>query len=371
MKARRIVYLITGLHGGGAETMLVHLLRGLDRERFDPSVISLMDQGRLRPAIEALGVPVQSVGVAQGRPTPMALVTLLKLIRAAEPHLIQGWMYHSNLAAQLARLFVRAPVCWCIQNSFHSFAAEKPLTRLVIRLLAWLSRFPARIVYVSHASRAQHEQLGFEASGGVVIPNGVDPALFQPSAEARSSVRAELGLPADTPVIGLIGRYHPQKDHATFLLAAALLAAEQPSVHFLLAGAGVDEHNAELVVQAQALGSRVHLLGERSDMPRMTAALDVATSSSSYGEALSLAVAEAMACGVPCVVTDVGDSARLVGKTGIVVPPGNARALANGWSRLLTASRLELGEAARQRAIDHYSVRSIVRSYEKLYLSLT
>ena len=375
MKKLRIVYLITGLNGGGAETMLFHLLRGLDRGRFEPVVISLMDHGKLGAAIEALGVPVHTIGLREGRPTPGAFFRLVKLTRAAQPDVIQGWMYHSNLAAQLVRLFVRARVCWCIQNSFHSFAAEKPLTRLVVRLLARLSRFAAKIVFVSHASRAQHEQLGFAHDRGCVIPNGADPALFQPSAAARQSVREELGLAPDAPLIGLIGRYHPQKDHATFLRAAALLARSRPDVHFVLAGAGVARASAAFsdLLRTLAPDARVHPLGERSDMPRLTAALDIATSSSSYGEALSLAVVEAMACAVPCVVTDVGDSALLVGKTGVAVPPGDAAALAAGWERLLSAgpeARREFGEAARHRAEENYSVSSIVRRYEELYLTL-
>ena len=375
MNKLRIVYLVTGLHRGGAETMLLHLLRGLDRERFEPVVISLMDRGKLGGAIEALGVPVETVGLRQGRPTGSAFLRLVKLTRAARPQVIQGWMYHSNLAAQLVSLFARAPVCWCIQNSFHSFAAEKPLTRVTIRLTARLSRLPAKIVFVSRASRTQHELLGFAAARSCVIPNGVDPVIFHPSAEARESVRQELGLSPNTPLIGLIGRYHPQKDHANFLRAAAKLVRSQPAVRFVLAGAGVDAENATLAELMRTLGlsAHVHLLGERHDMPRLTAALDIATSSSLYGEALSLAVAEAMACAVPCVVTDVGDSATLIGKTGVVVPPQDCTALATGWERLLSAgpqARRQFGESARRRAEENYSIGNIVRRYEELYLSL-
>lgn len=371
----KIVYLITGLHGGGAETMLFHLLRGLDRERFEPAVISLMDRGKLGDAIEALGIPVETVGLRQGRVTLGAFARLVKLTRAARPDVIQGWMYHSNLAAQFAGRFSRTPVCWCVQNSFHSFAAEKPLTRLTIRLTAKMSRFPKKIVFVSHTSKAQHERLGFAPERACVIPNGVDAGLFQPSEEARKSLREELGIPEGTVLIGLIGRYHPQKDHANFFKAAALLAERVRGVHFVLAGAGVENGNAPLLELARhpALVGRVHLLGERSDMARLTAALDIATSSSSYGEALSLAIAEAMACAVPCVVTEVGDSARLVGKSGVVVPTGDAVALARAWESLLAAgpeARRELGAAARRRVEEHYSVAGIVRDYQELYLSL-
>lgn len=300
----------------------------------------------------------------------------MALVRAARPDLIQGWMYHSNLAAQVAGRLAGAPVCWCIQNSFHSFAAEKPLTRLTIRITARISGMAKKIVFVSHASREQHEQLGFAAGRGCVIPNGVDADLFRPSDEARRSVREELGLTPDAMLIGLIGRYHPQKDHANFLRAAAILAERRPEARFVLAGLGVDGGNAALEEWARApeLAGRIHLLGERNDMPRLTAALDIATSSSSYGEALSLAVAEAMACAVPCVVTAVGDSALLVGKSGIVVPPGDAAALAAGWESLLAAgaeARRELGAEARRRVEKHYSVAGIVRDYEELYLSLS
>ena len=375
MKKLRIVFLITGLHGGGAETMLFHMLRLMDRERFEPVVISLMDRGKFGDLIEKMGIAVHTVGLRPGQVTPAAAYRIVKLLRAARPDVIQGWMYHANLAAQLANFFVRVPVCWCIQSSFLSFAAEKPLTRLAIRLTARMSRRVAKVVFVSHVSRTQHEQLGFAAERGCVIPNGVDPALFQPSAEARRSVREELGLSPDALLVGLICRYHQQKDHPTFLRAAAILAKKWPDVRFVLVGSKVDRSNETLaeLVRTLDLGSRIHLLGERNDMPRLTAALDIATSSSSYGEALALALAEAMACEVPCVVTDVGDSALLVSETGVIVPPSNPEALADGLARLLAAGperRRELGKAARARAEEGYSIPNIIRSYEAMYLSL-
>ena len=375
MKKLRIVFLTTGLNGGGAETLLFHLLRVMNRERFDPVVISLMDRGRLGDAIAGLGVPLHTIGLRAGRATPAALFQLVRLTRAARPDVIQGWMYHSNLAATLVGFFVRAPVCWCIHSSFTSREVMKPFTRLIVWISARLSRLAAKIVYVAQTSRAQHEQIGFASERGCVIPNGVDLTLFQPSAAARKSVREELGLQPDAPLIGMMGRYDPQKDHANFLRAAALLARKRPDVGFLLAGAGVDHANQALtdLVRTLDLGGCVHLLGERHDMPRLDAALDIATLSSAFGEAHSLAVTEAMACAVPCVVTDVGDSARVVGETGVTVPPCDAESLAAGWERLISAGpqkRRELGELARQRAEECYSVSNLVRRYEELYLSL-
>ncbi|MCE9609375.1 MAG: glycosyltransferase [Chthoniobacter sp.] len=373
-KKLRVLFLITDLYNGGAETMLYHILRFLDRERFEPQVISLMDRGKFGDIFETMGVPVQTIDMQQGRPTPGSFFRLLKLVRAARPDVIQGWMYHANIAAQLASLFVRVPVCWCVHSSFGSYATEKPLTRLMIWLAARVSRRAAKVVFVSHISRTQHEKIGYAAERGCVIPNGVDLAMFQPSAEARASVRAELGLTPSAPLVGMTARYHPQKDHANFLQAAALLARQRPDVHFLLAGFNVNQENATLVGLVKTLGleGRVHLLGERSDMPRLLASFDLATLSSSFGEAHPLAISEAMACAVPCVVTNVGDGALVVGETGAVVPPSDPAALAGGWARILAdgGTARALGQAARRRTEENYSVAAVVRSYEELFVSL-
>ena len=376
MKPLRVAYITTGLHSGGAERMLFNVLSGLDRQRVEAVVISLIDQGMWSQPIAALGIPVHTIGMQPSKPTVGAQRRLMRCIRAARPDIIQGWMYHGNLAALLAALpHMRLPVCWNIQHSMYGLHHEKPLTAAVIGLGVALSHLPARIVYVSHVSRSQHQRLGYNSAKGCVIPNGVDTAVFHPYNDARRAVRMELGLPPDALLIGLIARFHPQKDHRTFLRAAADLAGTHADVYFILAGRGVDEQNRELTQLAQTvgLGDRVRFLGERTNMPHLTAALDLACSTSVFGEALSLALAEAMACGVPCVVTDIGDSAILVGQTGLVVPPGDAAALARAWRRLIDAgpaTRDALGQLARQRIEQHYSLTQIVRDYENLYESL-
>jgi glycosyltransferase involved in cell wall biosynthesis len=371
----RTLHVLSGLGIGGAQAMLYKLLSCQDRDRFQPAVLALVDRGGgLREKLEGDSVPLMIVRQA-GRTIPLSgLAKSVAFVRRFRPHLVQGWMYHGNLAASFLRRLAgrRVPVLWNIRHSLHDLGAEKRSTRTVIRMGKLLSRGPVRIVYNSHLSRQQHGRYGYCADRATVIPNGFDCDAFCPDPEARRAVRRELGLREEALLIGLVARYHPMKDQAGFLRAAADLARQHADVHFVLAGPGVDEEDGELVSLRSELGldDRVHLLGPRSDVTRLNAALDIAGNSSAYGEAFSQAIGEAMACGVPCVVTDVGDSARIVDTTGRTVPPRDPAAMAAAWHELLqmdVAERQELGRAARQRVLDQYALPAIVDTYESLY----
>jgi glycosyltransferase involved in cell wall biosynthesis len=373
----KIVYTIVGLTTGGAEIMLYRILSKINRDLFSPYVVCLMDRGTLGDRIEALGIPVYTLGMkTAGAPTPNVIWKLVNIIREIKPDLIQGWMYHGNLAAQFASLFVgkQIPVFWNIQGTVYSLKLEKQMTAAIIKLSAYLSRFTSKVIHVSQVGKIQHEALGYDKKNGCVIFNTVDPSLFVPSEAARADIRAELGLPENAFLIGLVCRYHPMKDHANFLQAAAHLLQEYPDIHFALVGTGVVKENESLYQTIEQLGisHRTYLLGERSDMPRITAALDIASSASAYGEGWPLIVGEAMSCGVPCTVTDVGDSGLIVGNTGWVVPPKNPEALAKAWQESIelgAEGREALGKAARTRVIECFSLDSVVASYERLYES--
>jgi glycosyltransferase involved in cell wall biosynthesis len=307
-------------------------------------------------------------------PTPLGLWRLVRLMRRLKPDLILGWMYHGCLAAQLGNVCSprRAPVLWSIHSSVSSLGNEKWLTAMVIRVCAFLSKLPVRIIFVSRSGQSQHKLLRYSIENGCVIPNGIDTQLFIPSVEARLSVRSELGLPENAFLIGIVGRYHPMKDHANFLRAAALLSKTHPEAHFLLVGRRVDRNNRVLCELIQELGleEQTHVPGERSDMPRLMAALDVFSLSSSYGESFPNVIGEAMACGVPCVVTDVGDSHWIVGDTGRVVPPRDPGALAGAWQEIIESGpehRAAVGSAARLRVIERFPLESVVARYEALY----
>jgi len=370
----RVLYIITGLATGGAETMLLKLLERLDRARFEPMVISLTTMGDIGPRITALGIPVQALGMVPGLPSPAGFFRLLGQIKRFQPDIVQTWMYHADLLGGLAaRLAGVQAVAWCIRNSNLDKDKTRRGTRWVVAACARLSGLlPARIVSCSEQARAVHAALGYDAAKMTVIPNGFDLARFKPDAVARTRLRTELGIPADTPLVGLIGRFDPQKNHIGFMVAAGTLLRRRADVHFVLAGQGVDAANPVLAAAIARAGvaAHTHLLGLRIDVPTLMAALDVLVSSSSYGEAFPNVLGEAMACGVPCVVTDVGDSAAIVGETGRVVPPGDMAKLALGLEEILALSSQEkvlLGKRARERVADHFEIGAVVRRYEEFY----
>ncbi len=369
----KTLHVITGLKTGGAEIMLFKLLSRIDYGMHKARIISLIGGGPMRERMLSIGVVVDSLNMRHGIPSLMALWRLREIMSRCRPDLIQGWMYHGNLAASIAGWFCpnNPPVVWSVRQSLYDLKHERLLTRWVIRVNAWLSVRADTIIYNSLTSARQHEEFGFDASRTHIIPNGFDTEVFRPDERARSFIRRELGVADDAILIGLIGRYHPMKDHANFLNAATILSKDFPNVLFLLAGHEVVVDNPTLgsMIEELRLGGRVFLLGERNDMAQLHAALDIA-SCSSWSEGFANVIGEAMSCGVPCVVTDVGDLAWITGDTGRVVVARDSAALAAAWRDLLRLGRdgrQELGMRARQRVIEYFSLRSVVKQYEDLY----
>lgn len=374
---KKILFISTGLGTGGAEIMLYQLLSRIDRSKFEPVVLSLMGRDTYGKFIEALDIPVHTLEINQGQLPLDKIGKLTQIIHQQQPDLIQGWMYHGNLAAQFSSWITgkKTPVLWSIHHSLHSLGSEKFLTQVLIRLGGLTAKLVSKIAFVSEKSRVQHQKLGYPAGNSCAIPNGFDISVFKPSDTDKNQFRDEVGLARESILIGSIARYHPMKDHANFLKAAQILLAEFPKTNFLLVGTDVDEQNpslSNLIVELN-IGERVTLMGERRDIPKIASALDIMTSSSAFGEAFPLVIGEAMSCGVPCVVTDIGDSASIVGDTGKIVPPQNPQALANAWKELIVLGekgRQVLGKKARQKVIKHYSLDAIVDQYENLYLHI-
>lgn len=369
-----VVFVITNLSVGGAETMLLKLLQKLDRERYKPTVISLVGVGEIGGRIKSLNIPVFALGMSRGVPNPLSFFRLVRVLKRIKPDVIHTWMYHADLLGGLsARMAGCARVVWCIRNGDLSKDKTSVLTRVVVRVCASLSKYiPSYIVSCSHRASEIHVSLGYPMQKMLVIPNGFDLERFVPDPQSRMDVRAELGLPPEAPLVGLIARFDPQKNHFGFVEAAGMVCAVLPQAHFVLAGEGVDCLNLELTdaIAAHGLQKHVHLLGRRNDMPRLMASLDVLASSSAYGEAFPNVLGEAMACGVPCVVTDVGDSSEIVGRAGIVVPRDNMVELADGLLAILRLSseeKIAISREARNRVSENYEIGRVVKSYEALF----
>jgi glycosyltransferase involved in cell wall biosynthesis len=290
------------------------------------------------------------------------------------PDLIQGWMYHGNLTASICALLAnrRMPVLWNVRHSIHDMQHENRLTRGIIRAGAALSSSPRWIIYNSRISATQHEQLGYDASKTVVIPNGFDCELFQPRTDMSAWLRQEIGVADRSVIVGMVARNHPQKDPHNLIKAAALVAGRGIDLHVVIVGPGFDRGNAELMaaITQAGIAARVSLLGQRHDIPQIVAGLDIATLPSAWGEGFPNVLGEAMACGVPCVATDIGDSAWIVGRTGMVVPPRDSEALADALAGLATLdrdARLQLGATARARVLENFEIGDIIQRYEQLY----
>jgi len=340
--SKKILWITTGLGSGGAEMMLTQLVSGLPQ--LQHVVVSLTAGGKHATSLSN----VHSLDMPVGRPTLSALWKIFRLLRREKPDVLMGWMYHGCLVASLAKLmrFKQAPLIWNIRQSLYDLKLEKRGSALVIRALAWLSRLPKHITYNSQLSSKQHEAIGYAKSKTRLIANGFDLAKWRPR----------------TPVRGLIGRFGrnaPMKDYATFIDAAKLIHARHPDTRFIIVGA--ETHTLDVP-------PFIEVLGERHDLPSLTSSLNIAVSSSAFGEGFPNVVGEAMACAVPVVATDVGDTRWVMGEAGRLVPPRDPQALADACVGILE-SGVTQDPAARERIEQHFSLTNVLHQFESLITS--
>ena len=323
-----------------------------------------------------LGIQTHDLGINKWLNLPEKIFNLWKLLKEEKQDIVQTWMYHSDLLGGVVSKIIGIPTIWSIHNSTIDKKFTKNSTRLAIFLCANSSKWvPKKILCCSNKSKEMHIDYGYESQKMVVIPNGIDTDLFRPNEDQRMSIRNELRLGKDTILIGIFARYDPQKDHKSFLKMACIINKKIRNVHFILCGNLIDSNNKELVslIESEGLNNCIHLLGIRNDISRLANGIDLYVSSSAYGEAFPLIILEVMSCGVPCVVTDVGDSGFIVGKTGAIVPIKNPEALANACEKILLMNQDDFKEKkflARERIIEHFSLDRMVSQYERLYYSV-
>ena len=369
----RILHLISGLASGGAERVLTNLAVGLSVNRqFSCIVVSMTDRGPFADQIEAHGVPVYTLDMRRGRPSLQGIKTLRNRMKEFAPDIMQTWLYHADLLGLAVCGFSEIPhLVWNLRCSDMDLRRYRLLTRGVVSLLSRYSKIPSTVVVNSEAGRSHHLRIGYQPRHWEVIPNGFDSNVWRPDLGARKSVRCELGFSVSAPLVGYVARLDPAKDHKTFLQAARSVLEARADCQFLLVGDGVSTLRGE--VAALRISDSVRLLDRREDIPRLTAALDVACLSSAWGEGFPNAIGEAMACGVPCVATDVGDVANILSNTGHVVSPGSVTQFSAAILKLLACgetARQALGASARARIMANYSLQAMIEQYGRLYRNL-
>ena len=373
----KILFLCRSLVIGGTERQLVTLAKGLQQQGHDVTVAVFYVGGPLERELHESGIPVFDLRKSSRWDVLPFFIRLVRVVWKAKPRVIYGFLGTPNiLTAFLKPFFPKIRMVWGVRASNMDLNRYDWLTRLSYSIECRLSRFADLIICNSRAGLEYAAAHGFPKAKMTVIPNGVDTERFKPVAVARERVRAEWGIREKEILIGLVARIDPMKDHPTFLRAAAMLAQERPDIRFVCVGDGSEPYKSESRQLANELGldGRLIWAGARHDMPAIYNALDIASSPSSFGEGFSNTITEAMACGVPCVVTDVGDSVLIAGGTGVVVPPARPDALCEGFRLMLKRLGPDIRDAARTSIVNRFTndllVTNSIRALYRLKIML-
>lgn len=356
-----VLHVIPGLGRGGAEGALAALLTAPRANPYPQAVVDLMARGAYTPAIRAASVPVYELGLnlING---PVVVVRLALLIRTLAPEIIQSWLYYGDLIVTLALYLSgrrrQTRLYWGIRASDISRRFNWR-SRLIVALCVRLSSLADAAIANSHAGCRDHRRIGYRSPVFVVIPNGIDTGRFKPDRATRARMRAELGIDESAAFIIHVGRVSEMKDHATFFAVAKAL----PNLSFAVIGRGTE---------SLEMPANVMRLGLRDDMPAIYAAADYLISTSLFGEGFPNVVAEAMACGVPVIATDVGDVRDIIGDTGVVVPPSSPSAIVEGLLQLISEEsnrRQERARLCRERIMTRFPIERMVARFDALYSS--
>ncbi|MCL2657534.1 MAG: glycosyltransferase [Betaproteobacteria bacterium] len=365
----RLCIVITGLGVGGAEYALLKLLAAFDRDRFAISVVVLGREDALVPQLRRLGIEPVMLGLKPGRWPFGEIRRLIRSVRALEPDILQGWMYHGNLAASFLGARLGVPVCWSVRDTPDAAHPLSRFTRLVIRVSHWYVDRVTCIFNVSaHSARYCIEHLKWPEKRTVVLPNGLDLDRFRPNASTRRAYRSEWGFSEDELVVGMVARWHPVKNHRLFLEAAALLHKKRPKARFVLVGKRLDEGNQTLKawITELGLGDAVRLLGQHAELEALYPAFDL-VALTSRSEGFPNVLAEALACGVLVVSTNVGDAREIVAGHGRIVA-ARPEAMAEAWAEILDdPTRAARGLAGRRHIAANYAVEQIAARLMRYY----
>lgn len=367
---KTILHIISGLNNGGAEGVLYRLCKYDSKHQH--VVVSMMNEGKYGPLLREAGVVMFCLNMPQGRVTFSGLWHLFKFVRQHKPDVVQTWMYHADLiGGVIARLAGMRNVFWNIRHTTLEPGKSKKSTILIAKLCAYLSGFiPKGIVCCAQEAVRVHSELGYKYSKMIVIGNGYDLDILNPNDDLAIRFKTELNIKTNTALLGMVGRFNPQKDHFGLLTALSMIKDRSSYFKVALIGSDLNSSNSALNDQIKKLGLEANLLllDQRMDVPAIMNGLDIHVLSSS-SEGFPNVLAESMACGTPCVTTDVGDAAIIVGDTGWVVPPKDPQALANAILEAMEEQQNNpqawqaRKQACRQRIVDDFSIEKMLTRY--------
>ena len=369
---KKIIYIITGLNVGGAELVLLRLLMKINKKEYDPLVITLREKGIMGERIEKLGINVYCLRIHSFINLLPGLIKLVNKINIFNPQIIHTFMIHSAFfVGIIAKLLNKPTIIWNIFSTDLSLQSNKYKTRLIIIMCAYLSKIiPNRIIIDSNASYSSHKKAGYSWEKMEIIHNGVDTNEFSPNTIKRSEYRKQY-FKENELVIGLIARYHPVKGHDIFIKAISILRREVSNVKFLLNGSNIEISNSKLMkmISKEGIQDFIHISDSKLEVTNILLACDILVSSSKF-ESFPNIICEAMACSIPCVVTNVGDCAEIVGETGVIVSANDADELSSAIMGLINMplkDRKKLGENARLRIKNNFSLSLMMEKYNNIY----
>ena len=369
---RTIIVFTTGLSTGGAEMMLLKIVRFFKGSEIKLLIVSLGPNSFIADAIEQEGALVYKIGLSKNVFSIFRLLKIIPILWSYGPAVYQGWMYHGNIIAVLANLFRPSLMTFIsIRKTLNSLRGEGLLFRLAVRMDAILSHFSEKIVFVSEEAIGFHHSIGYPLEKSCVIHNGFDVNHYRPDRQEGLKLRQTYGIPERAIVIGNIGRFHRMKNHEGFFRSTLPLMLINQDIHLLMVGKGVEAAAFFHLNGFECVQDRIHFMGEVADTLPYLRAMDIFCLNSSYGEGFPNVLGEAMATEVLCISTNVGSSKLVIGDTGVIIKPDDDNALRESLERLILEGRSfreNMGRASRDRIVKYFTIEETAKKFARLWL---
>lgn len=369
----KVVHIITGLNNGGAEGVLYRLVT--HDKKNEHVVISLMDKGKYGSLLLDKGIAVHCLNMEAGEISPKSLLKLRKYLKVSKPDIVQTWMYHADLIGGLvARSLGIKNIFWNLRHSSFDINHTKSSTIKIAKLNAKLSKaIPYKIICCAEGAVEAHTDLGYSKEKIAVIANGYDLNTFKIDNDSREAIRNELNIGKKT-VLGMVGRYDPQKNHKGLLESLSIVKQKGYDFDLVLVGKDLNKDNMLLLkyIKKYGLAEQTYLLDQRNDISGIMNALDIHILSSSYGEGFPNVIAEAMACGTPCIATNIGDSGIIIDDYGWLVEARSPKSLAEAIKTALIVKQdiskwKNMKISAQKQVIDNFSLEKMIDKYNSVW----